>query len=440
LTSDIARKIERAGVVGAGGAGFPTHVKAAARAEIVVANYAECEPLVASDSAVVSSDPERVLEGLALLRGATGATKAIVALKRKREEQVAVLEELSRKRGDFTLHLLDDVYPAGDEHLLVEEVTGRVVPQGGIPPQVSVVVSNVTTLWRVALANEGRAFNERFVTVVGEVGKPGTLLVPVGTSVSALIDACGGALVRQFVAVMGGPMMGDITEDAEAPVRKTTTAVMVLPSDSPLLRRRRVKLSFSVRRAMASCMQCMDCTLLCPRYLLGHQLFPHKMMRSVAFWIEAPEQELACASLCCECGLCGHFVCPMELSPVLIYQAIKKDLARKGARLKVKDEATRPIEERRGRRVPVERLTARFGLAKYDGKHPVSERLLEVSGVKIPLEEKCGRLRPTVSAGAKVTRGTVVAEPLGPGPGAVAHASIDGTVTLITEDYVHIAG
>ena len=438
MASDIARKIEQAGVVGAGGAGFPTYVKAEARADTVLANYAECEPLVASDSAVISTDPERMLEGLALMRGAVGAAKAVVALKRKRKEQVAILEELSRKRGDFTLHLLDDVYPAGDEHLLVEEVTGRVVPQGGIPPQVSVVVSNVTTLWRVALSNEGRAFTERYVTVVGEVRRPGTLMVPIGTSVRALIEACGGALVRPFVVVMGGPMMGDITEDEGTPVRKTTTAVIVLPADSPLLRRRRVKLSFSVRRAMASCMQCMDCTLLCPRYLLGHQLFPHRTMRSVAFWMEAAEQELACASLCCECGLCGHFVCPMELSPVLIYQAIKQDLARKGARLKVRGEATAPLPERRGRRVPVERLTARFGLTRYEGRHPVSESLTEVDRVTIPLNEKWGRLRPTVSRGAKVTRGTVVAEPEGPGPGARAHASIDGAVTLITEDYLHI--
>jgi len=439
LASDIARKIEQAGVVGAGGAGFPTHVKAEARADTVVANYAECEPLVASDSAVISRDPERMLEGLALMRGAVGAARAVVALKRKRKEQVAVLEELARKRGDFALHLLDDVYPAGDEHLLVEEVTGRVVPQGGIPPQVSVVVSNVTTLWRVALSNEGRAFTERYVTVVGEVRRPGTLLVPIGTSVDALIEACGGALVRPFVAVMGGPMMGEITEDEGTPVRKTTTAVIVLPGDSALLRRRRVKLSFSVRRAMASCMQCMDCTLLCPRYLLGHQLFPHRTMRSVAFWMEAAEQELACASLCSECGLCGHFVCPMELSPVLIYQAIKQDLASKGARLKVRGEATGPLPERRGRRVPVDRLTARFGLAKYEGSHPVSGSRTEVGSVKIPLKEKWGRLRPTVSRGAKVTRGTVVAEPEGPGAGARAHASIDGAVTLITEDYLHIA-
>jgi Na+-translocating ferredoxin:NAD+ oxidoreductase RnfC subunit len=439
LARDVAKMIEEAGVVGAGGAGFPTHVKACARVDTLVANYAECEPLVSSDSAVVSSDPERMLEGLSLMRESTGASRVIVALKRKRKEQVLILEELSRKRGDFTLHLLEDVYPAGDEHTLVEEVTGRVVPQLGIPPQVSVLVSNATTLWRVALSAEGKAFTERFVTVVGEVEKPSTLLVPIGTRVEDVIQACGGARVRPFVLVLGGPMMGEITEDVEAPVRKTTTAVIVLPVDSPLLRRRRVKLPFAVRRAMASCMQCMDCTLLCPRYLLGHQLFPHRMMRSVAFWVESSEEELASIYLCCECGLCGHFVCPMELSPVLIYQALKQEMASRHASLRVRSEAVPPLAERRGRHIPVERLAARFDLAKYEGRHPVAGSIMEVGEVRIPLVEKWGRARPLVSKGARVTRGMAVAEPAGPGPGARVHASIDGAVTLVTEGFIHVS-
>ncbi len=438
MSEDIARSIEEAGVVGAGGAGFPTHIKARARVDTVVANYAECEPLVASDSAVVSAHPEMFLEGLALIRRATGASKAVVALKKKRREQVQTLDELARKRGDFSLHFLDDVYPSGDEHLLVEEVTGRVVPQGGIPPEVSVLVSNVTTLWRVASAKEGAAFTERYVTVTGEVRNPSTLLVPLGTSVRELLSACGGVLSDPFSLILGGPMMGEITDDADSPVRKTTTAVIVLPRESHLMRRRRVSLAVGVRRAMAACMQCSDCTLLCPRRLLGHELFPHKTMRSVAFWIEGSYDELAAAALCCECGLCGHFVCPMELSPVQVYQAIKGELAAKGVRTRVKKGITSPLPEREGRRIPTERLTARLGLSKYAAQPALKGKKLDVHEVRVPLSEKWGRLRPSVSKGAAVRAGTVVAEPAGPGPGARAHASIDGTVRLVTEDFVHI--
>jgi Na+-translocating ferredoxin:NAD+ oxidoreductase RnfC subunit len=434
------RAIEAAGVVGAGGGGFPTHVKAATRVETIIGNYAECEPLVASDTAIITAQPELVMRGLKLMQETTGAGRAIVAVKAKRKEQIEILEKTIEKEKGFSLYFLDDVYPAGDEHVLVEEVTGRVVPQSGIPPQVSVVVSNVTTLWRVALAAEGRPFTERFVTVAGEVKNPATLLVPVGTPVSRLLEASGGATAERHVVILGGPMMGELAEDMDAPVRKSTSAVIVLREDNPLVRKRRVSISVAVRRAMASCMQCFDCTLLCPRYLLGHQLFPHKTMRSVAFWIESAPGDLACATLCSECGLCGIFVCPMDLSPVMVYQRIKKELSKRGLRPHVAAEATRPLPERHGRHVPLERLVARLGLGTYEAKVPVKEKLLDVGEVKIPLGEKWGMLRPTVRVGEVVKTGSVVAVPLGPGPGARAHASIDGMVEAVTEEFVCIAG
>jgi Na+-translocating ferredoxin:NAD+ oxidoreductase RnfC subunit len=429
--------IEKAGVVGAGGAGFPTHIKARGKADTIIANYAECEPLVASDTAVVEQDPERLVKGLELMQEATGGTEAIVAMKGKNRDCAEILEKLSRSGEKFTLRFLDDVYPAGDEHVLVEEVTGRVVPQGGIPLQVSTVVSNVTTLWRVALAAEGKAFTERFVTVTGEVGAPATLLAPVGTSVSELLAACGGATVERPVLVLGGPMMGELTDDVESPVRKTTTAVIVLPEQNALVRRRRVPISVDVRRAMAACMQCFDCTLLCPRYLLGHQLFPHRTMRSVAFWVKECEAELASATLCSECGLCGAFACPMELSPVHVYRHIKRELA--GVGPDPKKEATGPLPEREGRRIPLSRLTPRLGLTAYEAKAPSSAGLLEVGEVRVPVREKWCELRVTVRVGQAVIKGTPVAEPFGPRPGARAHATIDGEIKAITEEFVHIA-
>jgi Na+-translocating ferredoxin:NAD+ oxidoreductase RnfC subunit len=414
-------------------------VKAAGRAETIIGNYAECEPLVASDTAIITAQPELVIRGLKLMQETTGAGRAVVAVKAKRKEQIEILERMIEKGRSFSLHFLDDVYPAGDEHVLVEEVTGRAVPQAGIPPQVSVVVSNVTTLWRVALAAEGRAFTERFVTVAGEVKNPATLLVPVGTPVSRLLEAAGGTTAESHVVILGGPMMGEFAEDVNAPVRKSTSAVIVLRQDNPLVRKRRVSISVAVRRAMASCMQCFDCTLLCPRYLLGHQLFPHKTMRSVAFWIQGAPEDLACATLCSECGLCGIFVCPMDLSPVMVYQRIKKELDRRGLRPQVAKEATRPLPERHGRHVPLERLVARLGLGAYEVKVPVREKLIDVGEVRIPLREKWGMLRPTVRVGEAVKIGSVVAEPLGPGPGVRAHASIDGVVEAVTEEFVCIA-
>ncbi|MFH0777424.1 MAG: 4Fe-4S dicluster domain-containing protein [Candidatus Eisenbacteria bacterium] len=436
---NLGAAIEEAGVVGAGGAGFPTHVKVRAKVDVVIANFAECEPLVSSDSAVVSHDPERFLAGLELVRRAVGAERAAVALKRKERKGALPLEELRAKgEGGPSIHYLEDVYPAGDEHLLVEEVTGRAVPQAGIPPDVSVLVNNVTTLWRVALANEGKPFTERFVTVAGEVRSPATLLAPVGTPVRVLLEACGGAKKEGVSVIVGGPMMGEVLGDLSQPVRKTTSAVLVLPEGSALVRRKKMPVSVGVRRAMAACMQCMDCTLLCPRYLLGHELSPHKAMRSVAFWIAQSEAEISSAVLCSECGLCGLFACTMELSPVQVYRRIREEFLRRGHAPAVRKMPRVPRPERSGRRVPTQRLMARLGIAEYDVALPVKSALLEVPEVRIPLREKWGRLRAIVRPGEKVGKGAVVAEPALRDRGARAHAGISGVVKSVERDWVCI--
>ena len=440
MSNQVVRAVEKAGVVGAGGGGFPAHVKAAARAETLIANYAECEPLVASDSAIIATEPELVIRGLSHMQEATGAENVIIATKAKRKGQNEILERLMKKQGRFSLHFLDDVYPAGDEHVLVEEVTGRAVPQAGIPIQISVVVSNVSTLWRVALALEGKAYTERFVTVAGEVKRPSTLMVAVGTPISRVIEACGGPTSASHAIIRGGPMMGEFIVDERAPVKKCTTAIIVLPKDNVLVQKRTIGISVAVRKAMASCMQCMDCTFLCPRYLLGHQLFPHRTMRSVAFWVKGLPHEMASATLCCECGLCGIFVCPMDLSPVAVYQKIKSEFGRMDLRPRVSADAVPPRPERHGRHIPLDRLVNRLGLAKYEAGLPVKRELLETGQVRIPLVEKWGRLRPIVRVGETVRVGSMVAEPLGPGPGAPSHSGIEGKVTSLADDYVCIEG
>jgi len=147
------RAIERAGVVGAGGGAFPTHAKAASSADTVIANGAECEPLLAADTVVMTAAADRVLAGLALMAEAVGARRAIVAVKAENEGAVASLSKAAGRSG-VELLVLENVYPAGDEFLLVHAATGRVVPEGGLPTDVGVVVNNVTTLSQVAEAVE----------------------------------------------------------------------------------------------------------------------------------------------------------------------------------------------------------------------------------------------------------------------------------------------
>ena len=173
MASDIVEKVKAAGVVGAGGAGFPTHVKLSATVDTVIANGAECEPLLHADQHLMARYPEVIVRGLRLAMQATGAERGIVALKAEYEEATAALQRALDGNDKVSLHLLGNFYPSGDEFVLVYDVLARVVPEGGIPLEVGVVVNNVGTLFNVARAAEDISVTHRYLTVtdIAEMGQ-----------------------------------------------------------------------------------------------------------------------------------------------------------------------------------------------------------------------------------------------------------------------------
>ena len=181
-----------AGILGAGGAGFPTHVKINCKAEFVLANGAECEPLLRVDQQVMQYFAADVVRGIRAVKEFTGAKRAVICLKEHYHAAVAALQEVLKDADDVELHLLQGYYPAGDEQQIVYEVTGRVVPTGGLPLDVGAVVCNVSTLTNIAAALDGKKVTEKYVTVGGAVKNPVTLRVPVGISLQELMDAAGG--------------------------------------------------------------------------------------------------------------------------------------------------------------------------------------------------------------------------------------------------------
>jgi len=429
--------IERAGVVGAGGGGFPTHVKAASSADVVLANGAECEPLLRADTELMAIDAARVVRGLELVRDAVGARRAVVAFKRKNERALVAMEKALQGKQDVELISLSNVYPAGDEFLLVFEITGRVVPEGGIPPDVGVVVSNVTTLAQVADAAEGRPVTRRMVTVQGEVSSPGTFVTPLGTDIGHLIERAGGTTVDDFAVVVGGPMMGHLAADGE-PTTKTVSGVIVLPVDHPLVGSMSAREEQVLRLARAACCQCMACTELCPRYLLGHDLEPHRTVRAVQYDdIDVNHAHITSAYLCCECGMCELFSCPLGIQPRRILADLKAELARRG----VPNPHTRtdlaPDGVREYRQIPTSRLTRRLGLERYDGEAPLASEAVEPRRVTLLMKQHVGEpAEPSVEVGAAVLEGDVVAERPSEALGARVHASIAGTVDSVDETAV----
>jgi Predicted NADH:ubiquinone oxidoreductase, subunit RnfC len=439
VQEEIIAAVRNAGVVGAGGAGFPTHVKINAKVDTVIVNGAECEPLLRAHQQLMAVESDKVVAGLAAVMLATGAGRGFVALKRKYAEAVANMSAAIGRLGDTRVEVffLPDMYPAGDEQVLVHEVTKRIVPEGGIPLNVSVVAANVETLVNVAEALVGKAVTAKYVTVTGAVARPLTIKVPVGISVREAIELAGGAAIDDYAVIDGGPMMGKIVSPT-AVVTKTTGGFIVLPRQHPVIVRKTLPWPVIANRAKAVCCNCRACTDCCPRYLLGHSLEPHRIMKVIGGGLQ-DNAAVARALLCSECGACEAFGCTMGLSPRRINAELKAQLAKAGIKNTSQTEITHPRREREYRRIPTKRLVARLGLEKYDLPAPLTTREYRPAEVRLPLSQHIGApARPVVAVGDKVTTGDLVAAiPPGAAVGANIHASIAGEVFAV-ESFIGI--
>lgn len=435
--------VRDAGIVGEGGAGFPAHVKYAAAADTVIANGCECEPLLHSDQYVMARHGQEVLRALRALAEAVGASRAVLALKKKQTGLLPALRAAAAPLG-VEVFSLDDFYPAGDEQILVREVSGRSVPPLGIPLNVGAVVANVATLADVDAALRGVPLTMKTITVTGAVRNPAVLRAPIGTALSACLEACGGALPERPVFIVGGPMMGRVLEGREALERevltKTSGGLIVLPAGSPLHRNAAQDEAVLRRRAASACIQCRACSDLCPRRLIGHPFETHRVMRAFAAGRELEGDNGRAALLCSECGVCEHYACPMGLSPRRVNQKVKAAL--RGAGLSYEGE--RGVEEistawREYRRVPSKRLAARLGLAAYlDIPTPYLGELRPGEAL-VPLRQHIGvPAVPLVQVGARVKAGDLVGDLPENSLGAKVHASISGTVTEVG-DFIRIA-
>jgi electron transport complex protein RnfC len=314
-TDEVVLAVQQAGVVGLGGAAFPTHVKLAPPKDhavhTLIINGAECEPYLTSDHRTMVEYPVRVLFGIRVMMRALGVTKSVVGIERNKPDAIEAMRAAVPADLDVTILPLTVKYPQGAEKMLIKAVTGVEVPSGKLPVTVGVVVQNVGSVAAIAEVFEtGLPLVERIVTVSGHgLRRPANLIVPVGTKLRDLLAFCDGVTPDAAEVVIGGPMMGQAQANLDAPVIKGTTGVVVLAK-------------YETRLARSyPCIHCGRCLDACPVFLNPSLLGD---FARVGRYQDMVEQHLADCMLCGSCA----YVCPSNIPLSQLFQASKVALRR----------------------------------------------------------------------------------------------------------------
>lgn len=417
------------GVVGAGGAGFPTYAKLDQKADTIILNCAECEPLLKLHRQVLERYAKEILHTLDLIAKTVGAKNVYVAVKRSYRKTIEAVSPILSFFENIKICELREIYPAGDEVILTYEVTGRVVPPGSIPLSVGVTVLNVETVYNAYRALNSLPVTYKFVTIAGAVNKPVTVQAPIGVKIKDIMPLTGGVTIEDPAYFIGGPMMGRIGSESDI-VTKTTNAVLILPSDHQIIKKKQSKTFINMKRAMAACCQCNYCTTLCPRNLLGHPIDPAEFMRVASNGITNEAGPYINSLYCCSCGLCEMYSCGQGLSPRTLLDNCKGVLRQNGLK-PTPIEAGPVFEERSKRQVPMARLMARLGLNAYNKTAPIIDTPVKAERVSLLLSQHIGAPSvPTVNVGDKVKENQLVAKPA-EGLGVGIHSPINGVVKAV---------
>ena len=439
----LKQLLQEMGVVGAGGAGFPTYAKLDERANIILMNCAECEPLLKLHRQLLEQHAEEILGTFDGIAKTVGAGEAVIGIKREYKAAIQAIEKYIDLYPHMRIQFLDSAYPMGDEVVLIYEATGKVIRPGGLPIEEGVALFNVETIYNVYRALEkDTPVLDKLVSVVGEVEHPVTVRIPLGTSIREAAACAGAFTVKDPAFLLGGPMMGNLSQENSV-VTKTTNAIIVLDKSHILVQRRNRNSAIDLKRAASACCQCETCTGLCPRHSLGHPIEPHKFMRSAANQDFRDTNVFLNTFFCSSCGLCENFSCPQGLSPRSLIGDYKVGLRKAGVKPPADVRASKVASGREYRKVPEERLAARLNVTKYDVEAPLQPDAfwssIHTNGkVRIPLSQHIGAPAvPVVEKGASVKAGEKIAKP-GQGLSVSIHASIDGIVQEVTEQFIVI--
>jgi electron transport complex protein RnfC len=307
---DIRKKVAELGVVGLGGATFPTHVKLSVPpgkiCQHLVINAVECEPYLTADHQIMMEKAEEIMIGCKLIQKAIAAEKVLIGIENNKPDAIKHMTEVAKKFDNIEVHALKVMYPQGGEKQLIKSILNREVPSGGLPIDVGCVVQNVGTAFAVYEAvQKNKPLFERVVTVTGKsVKKPSNILARIGTPINLLIDVAGGLPEDTGKIVNGGPMMGKAVNTDTVPVTKGTSGVLIFPEES------------ASRPEQYNCIRCGRCASVCP---MGLEPFQLKNMSKVKMYEELQKERVLD---CMECGSCVY-TCPAGV-PLLDYIRLGK--------------------------------------------------------------------------------------------------------------------
>ncbi len=439
---ELQQIIYDAGIVGAGGAGFPTHKKLSDAVDTIVVNAAECEPLMMVDHHILEKHLAALVDTLNVLIEAVNAKEAIIGIKGKNMHLLDPKIVMNLKDSKIRIKEIPDIYPAGDEVVLTYETTGKIIPEGSIPVMVGVMVINVETIYNIHLAlTKKQNVVDKYITIGGDTKEDITVKAPVGMKISEVLSAAGCGDLSGKAVINGGPMMGKLVDLENDVVTKTTKGLLIFPKTQQVIQRRLQNADITLKRASAACCQCHMCSDVCPRHLLGYSIEVHKTVRAAASGNVRDTEAFLQNALCCGCGVCTVMGCQQMLNPQAIATAVKGALAKNGLRRQNNKapETVRP--ERSMRLVSSARLIDRLGLRKYVKSH-VERRdvAFDPSEVYIPFSQHVGKpAEAVVKAGDRVKVGQPVAVTSAEALGTTMHASISGTVKAVTDRFVIIA-
>ncbi|MBZ0181170.1 MAG: electron transport complex subunit RsxC [Melioribacteraceae bacterium] len=297
---EIRERVREAGIVGQGGAAFPTFVKLTPPKDnvidYVIINGAECEPYLTRDYRYMLERPKEIINGLKLIMKALGVAKGAIGIEDNKPEAIEVMKHISADDENISVEVVKTKYPQGAEKMLIKAITGREVPPGKLPLDCGVVIQNIGTAIAISDAViKGEAQITAALTVSGlGIVNPKNLIVKVGTPLKEIIEYCGGVTDKARKVIVGGPMMGTAQFDFSAPVMKATSGILVLTDDE------------INEHEQTACLRCGKCVEACPLNLIPTKLARYSQLEK---WEEA---ELFDITTCMECGTCT-FTCPANI-------------------------------------------------------------------------------------------------------------------------------